>query len=346
MGNRVEHLRAAVVGASGYSGAEVVRLLSRRPDVDLTALVAHSAAGQPLDALYPDLTGTVGATLTGLEQADLGDADVVFIALPSGEGMAVAESLIAGRARIIDLGGDLRLKDTGLYRRSYGHEHVAPGALREAVYGLPELHREAICTARVVANPGCYPTGALLALLPALQAGLVETEGISICSMSGVSGAGRSAKVEMSFAEVNENLRAYKVLAHQHVPEIESVLGEVAGTAVAVSFIPHLVPLTRGIHTTIHCRLRRPVGQEEVQALYRDQYASAPFVRVRTGPPEVRAVAHTNYFDVFPAVNERTGQLVLLSVIDNLVKGAAGQAVQNMNLMFGFPEDHGLRGRV
>jgi N-acetyl-gamma-glutamyl-phosphate reductase len=346
MRNSAHHLRAAVVGASGYSGAEVVRLLSRRTDVDLTALIANASAGQPLDALYPDLTGTVGATLIGLEQADLGDADVVFIALPSGEGMAVAESLLAGRARIIDLGGDLRLKDPGLYRRYYGHEHVAPVALHEAVYGLPELHREAIRTARVVANPGCYPTSVLLALLPALRTGLVDTEGITICSMSGVSGAGRSAKVEMSFAEVNENLRAYKVLAHQHVPEIESVLAEAAGRPVAVSFIPHLVPLTRGIHTTIHCRLRRPVSQEDVQALYHDHYATAPFVRVRTGPPEVRAVDHTNYCDVFPSVNERTGQLVLFSVIDNLVKGAAGQAVQNMNLMFGFPEDHGLKGRL
>jgi N-acetyl-gamma-glutamyl-phosphate reductase len=342
----VEHLRVAVVGASGYSGAEVVRLLSRRPDVELAALVAHSAAGQPLDALYPDLTGAVGTLLTGLDQLDPGDADVVFIALPSGEGMAAAESLVTGRARLIDLGGDLRLKDTGLYRSYYGHEHVAPEALRNSVYGLPELRREAIRTARVVANPGCYPTSALLALLPALEAGLVETEGITICSMSGVSGAGRSAKVEMSFAEVNENLRAYKVLAHQHVPEIESVLGEVSGTPVKVSFVPHLVPLTRGIHTTIHCRLRRPLGQEEVQALYRERYVSAPFVRVRTAPPEVRAVAHTNYCDVFPAVNERTGQLILFSVIDNLVKGAAGQAVQNMNLMFGFPEDHGLKGRL
>jgi len=340
------HVRAAVIGASGYSGAEVVRLLARRSDVRLTALVAHASAGQTLDALYPDLTGLEGLSLVALEQATLDGTDVVFIALPSGEGMSVAERLLPTGVRIIDLGGDLRLKDAAVYRRYYAHDHVAPGALREAVYGLPEVHREAIRNARVVANPGCYPTSALLALLPAVQAGLVETEGIAISSMSGVSGAGRSAKVEMSFAEISENLRAYRVVAHQHVPEIESVLAGVSGTPVTVSFVPHLVPLTRGIHTTIHCRLRTPVTQDEVVALYRDRYAAEPFVRVRTQPPEVRAVAHTNFCDVMPVVNERTGQLVLLSVIDNLVKGAAGQAVQNMNLMFGLPEEQGLKGRV
>jgi N-acetyl-gamma-glutamyl-phosphate reductase len=340
------HLRAAVIGASGYSGVEVVRLLARRDDVRLSALVAHSAAGQALDSLYPDLSGNGLPILTALEQAPLHEAGVIFIALPSGEGMAVAERLLGLQAKIIDLGGDLRLKDTGLYQRYYGHEHVAPTALRESVYGLPELNRESIRKARVVANPGCYPTSAVLALLPALAAGLVEPEGIAISAMSGVSGAGRSAKVDMSFAEINENLRAYKVLAHQHVPEIETVLAGVVGGPVTVSFIPHLVPLTRGIHTTVHCRLRRPVTQEDVLALYRDHYSPAPFVRVRTQPPEIRAVAHTNYCDITPLVNPRTGQLVLLSVIDNLLKGAAGQAVQNMNLMFGLAEDRGLTGRL
>ncbi len=244
--------------------------------------------------------------------------------------------------RVIDLGGDFRLKSPALYEQYYRHAHSATALLGEAVYGLPELGTDRIRPARLLANPGCYPTSAILALAPALRAGLVRPEGIVINALSGTSGAGRSSSVDLSFTEVNESVRAYKVGTHQHIPEIESVLTEAAGAAVTVSFIPHLLPITRGIYTTVHAALARPVTRASVEELYRDFYRSAPFVRVIAGVPQISAVTRTNYCDIGLSVNERTGQLVVISTIDNLVKGAAGQAVQNMNIMFGLPETSGL----
>lgn len=336
-------LRAAVVGGSGYSGVEVIRLLARHPGVRVGVVAGQSSAGQRLDDLFPDLTGTCDAVITTVEKADFGDIDVAFVALPSGEGARVVGALRPLVGRIIDLGGDLRLHEAALYERYYGRPHAAPELVREAVYGLPELYHAAIARATLVANPGCYPTSAILGLLPALTAGLVEPEGITISAMSGVSGAGRSARVDLSFVEVNENVRAYKVLVHQHIPEIESVLSAAAGRNVRVSFVPHLVPITRGIYSTIHAALVPGTTGGRVAEAYADFYRHAPFVRLRQAPPEIRAVTGTNYCDITPLVEERTGKLIVMSVIDNLVKGAAGQAVQNMNIMFGIPEYRGLR---
>ena len=335
-------IHAGVVGASGYSGAETVRLLLGRGDVCLEALTASSWAGQRLDGLYPALTGRTERVLEAFDPARLAGLDVVFVALPSGEGMKAVQQLHGRVGRVIDLGGDFRLKDPALYERWYRHTHTAPGLLAEAVYGLPELWRDRIAGARLVANPGCYPTSIILGLLPALAAGLAAPGGIAVASLSGTSGAGRSGGVDMSFTEVNESVRAYKVGTHQHVPEIEAVLSEASGTPVTVSFVPHLLPLSRGIYSTIHARLVRPVSQEEVLAVYREYYRTAPFVRVRETVPQIAAVARTNYCDIGLSVSERTGQLVILSVIDNLLKGAAGQAVQNMNILFDAPEQLGL----
>jgi N-acetyl-gamma-glutamyl-phosphate reductase len=266
----------------------------------------------------------------------------VFVSLPSGEGMKAVAALHGRAARIIDLGGDFRLASVPLYEQYYRHTHTASDLLPEAVYGLPELFRDRIAGARLIANPGCYPTSAILALLPALRAGLVEPQGIVINSLSGTSGAGRSSSVDMSFTEVNESVRAYKVGNHQHIPEIESVLSVASGAGVTVSFIPHLLPISRGIYTTVHAKLARPAARPEVEEAYREFYRNAPFVRITAGVPQIAAVARTNYCDIGLSVNDRTGHLVIISTIDNLLKGAAGQAVQNMNIMCGLPETTGL----
>jgi N-acetyl-gamma-glutamyl-phosphate reductase len=257
--------------------------------------------------------------------------------------MKIIPGLFARVGRIIDLGGDFRLKDPALYEQYYGKKHTAPHLLAGAVYGLPELHRASLPDARLVANPGCYPTGALLALLPAISHGVIAREGIVINALSGVSGAGRSASVEMSFAEVNENVRAYKIGTHQHIPEIEAALSAAAGEAVTLSFVPHLLPITRGIYTTIHASCATRVTDAEIAGLYTEFYRDHPFVRITQRIPQIQSVVRTNFCDIGLFVDHRTGQLIITSVIDNLVKGAAGQAVQNMNLMFSLAETTGLQ---
>jgi len=252
--------------------------------------------------------------------------------------MRVVPALRGRVGRIIDLGGDFRLADAGEYEKFYGRPHTAPDLLGSAVYGLPELNRERIRDASFVCNPGCYPTSVILGLLPALKAKIIKPSGLVVTSMSGVSGAGRSSSVELSYSEVNESIRAYKVGSHQHLPEIRSVLEAVASVPVTLSFIPHLVPLTRGIYTTIHADLQQPVTTADLLSVYESHYAGEPFVRVRREIPEIRSVTYTNYCDMTVHVDTATGKLVILSVIDNLVKGAAGQALQNMNIMFGLPE--------
>lgn len=335
-------VHAVIIGASGYSGTELLRILSTHPDVTIRAVTAASSAGQRVDALYPAFTGLTDLVYQGLLPADLSGVDVVFVALPSGEAMKVIPAIRDQVERVIDLGGDFRIRSADLYEAYYKRRHVAPAMLSEAVYGLPELRREEIRRARLVANPGCYPTGAILGLLPALAGGAVLREGIVINSLSGVSGAGRSASVEMSFAEVNENVRAYKIGTHQHIPEIETILSSAAGGDVTVSFVPHLLPITRGIYTTTHATLADGITMERVTALYREYYASHPFVRLTRQIPQIISVLRTNFCDIGLFHEPRTNQLIITSVIDNLVKGAAGQAVQNMNLMFALPETAGL----
>ena len=336
-------VNAAIIGASGYSGAELLRVLSSHPGVRVRKVTAASSAGQRVDALYPAFAGQCDLAYDELVPAGLEGIDVAFVALPSGEAMKVVPLLKERVGKIIDLGGDFRLRSPELYERYYRRPHTALELLSGAVYGLPEINRDAIAAASLVANPGCYPTGAILALLPALRHGIINPGGIIINSLSGVSGAGRSASVEMSFAEVNENVRAYKIGTHQHIPEIETVLSGASGTTVTASFVPHLIPVTRGIYTTAHAGLAVTVTAEELLTLYGEYYASHPFVRITGKVPQILAVTRTNYCDIGIAVEGRTNQLIVISVIDNLVKGAAGQAVQNMNLMFGLPETTGLK---
>jgi N-acetyl-gamma-glutamyl-phosphate reductase len=329
----------SIIGASGYSGAELMRLLSRRSDIRLAQITANSSAGQRVDMLYPDLAGRIDLAFEEYHPDRLLPVDLAFVALPSGQAMGIVPHLRARAKRVIDLGGDFRLKSPDQYLRYYKHAHSAVELLADAVYGLPELNAKTIATAPLVANPGCYPTGAILAL----SMGLIEPERIVINSLSGVSGAGRSSAVDMSFSEINENVRAYKLGVHQHIPEIESVLREATARPVSVSFVPHLIPITRGIYTTIHANIAGTTSEEEFIERYETFYRGAPFVRIKPDVPQIQAVVRTNYCDIGLKVEPRTHQLILMSVIDNLVKGAAGQAVQNMNLMLGFPEDTGLR---
>lgn len=338
MNTNQQTLRVAVVGASGYSGGELLRLLAPASDIRVEVVTANAQAGRSVGDVHPYLAGRLSLTLTPYDPAALAGLDCVFIALPSGEAMQVVPELLGKVGCVIDLGGDLRLSTATEYETYYRRPHSAPRLLGEAVYGLPELNRERIRGAKLIANPGCYPTSAILALLPAVKAGLIRNEGIVINALSGVSGAGKSSAVEMSFGEVNENVRAYRLGDHQHTPEIAGVLGQVAGGKMTVSFVPHLLPVTRGIYTTVHADLREPVGESDLRMLYAQAYGFEPFVRFATRIPELRAVRHTNYCDLALWVEPHTGKLVVISAIDNLIKGAAGQAVQNLNLVFGRPE--------
>lgn len=334
----------SVIGATGYAGAELVRLLSRHPRVRIAQVTSESHRGQRLNEVYPHLAGSGEAVLAGMADAG-GGADAVFLALPHGLAMTLAPCLLDAGARVIDLGADFRLRDAESYRRWYEHDHADPTLLAEAVYGLPELRRREIPGARLVANPGCYPTTAVLGLAPALQSGWVSLDGIVIDAKSGVSGAGRSPSLTVHFGEVNENLRPYNLAGvHRHTPEIEQELGSVAGRQVVVSFNPHLVPMTRGILCTSYLSLQADRPVEEFAALYREFYAGEPFVHVLEAgcPAEPKYALGSNHCFIGLAVDRRAGRLIVTSALDNLVKGAAGQAVQNLNLLFGMEETAGL----
>jgi N-acetyl-gamma-glutamyl-phosphate reductase len=269
--------------------------------------------------------------------------DVVFVALPSGEAMSIVPELLRRGTRVIDLGGDFRLQDPALYQRYYHRPHSAVETLPQAVYGFPEWHADRIRTARLVSNPGCYPTSAILPLAPLLKEGLIEPTGIVVSSMSGVSGAGRSSSADLSFAEVNESVKAYRVGIHQHIPEIQTTLSGLSGQSVAVTFVPHLLPITRGIYSSIYAHPTRPLTDDDVRKAFDTAYADAPFVRILgVSVPEIRSVNDTNFIDIGWRLYPENGHLIVLSAIDNLVKGAAGQAVQSMNLMFSFPQTEGL----
>jgi len=341
-------IQVGIAGATGYSGVELLRLLGGHPEVALVLAGTESYVGQELGAVYPHLGGRV--SLLGREatpEALASECDVVFTALPHGVPMKLAPAVLAAGKRLIDLGADFRLKDAAAFEAWYKHKHEATDLLAEAAYGLPELYRNQIREARLVGNPGCYPTSCALAAAPLLKAGLVETRGIIFDSKSGVSGAGRGVNLGVHYCEVNENSKAYNIAGgHRHTPEIEQTLTELAGRPVVVSFTPHLVPMTRGILTTAYFNLKDDRSTEELLALYREFYMDEPFVRVRPAGdlPTTKQVWGSNYCDIGLQVDRRTGRVLVIAVIDNLVKGAAGQAVQNMNLLFGLPETTGLLG--
>ena len=336
-------MNVSIIGASGYSGAELIRILLSHPRIAIQKVFANSSAGKRVDELYGQFRGRTNLIYERYSLEQVSDADVIFVALPSGEAMHIVPPLLKTGKRIIDLGGDFRLKDVNAYQRYYKREHVSAETVRCAVYGLPEWNKEQINKAQLVANPGCYATSAILPIIPVIREDIVEEQGIVISSLSGVSGAGKSASLDYSFSEVNESVRAYKVAEHQHTPEIEAGISDQASRPVKVTFVPHLLPITRGIYSSIYLRLKKETGHDEIVSAFTKHYASAPFVRFNEKAiPEIKNVNYTNYCDVGFRIDETNNTLVLLSVIDNLVKGAAGQAVQNMNIMFGFEESEGL----
>lgn len=335
----------SIIGASGYSGSELLSILLHHQSVRISTVFAHSSAGKRVDELYPKFRSTYIGNLPYEEYAltKVLNDDLVFIALPPGEAMTVVPGLIDAGKRVIDLGGDFRLQDTALYQKYYKHEHTAASYLSRAVYGLPEWNKEKIRTAQLLSNPGCYVTSALLPLLPLVRENIIMPTGITISSLSGVSGAGRKSSVDFSYAEINESVKAYKAGTHQHTPEIETVLQDFGGRHAVVTFVPHLIPITRGIYSSIYATPQKGVGKEHLASAYKKYYAAAPYVRlIEETEPEIKNVQYTNYIDIGWKVYERNNQVILFSVIDNLVKGAAGQAVQNMNIMFGFNETEGL----
>jgi len=336
--------RVGIIGATGYTGIELVRLLVRHPKVRLTALTAEKNVGQPLWKFFPSILNEVDLVCQPLEVESLSKAcDFVFTALPHKAVMEVAPGFLEKGIKVVDLSADFRLADPKVYEQWY-ESHTAPGLLQEAVYGIPELHREEIKKARLVANPGCYPTSVILALAPVLKLKALDLRTIIADSKSGVSGAGRSAVLSSMFAEVSENFKAYKVTEHRHTPEMEQELSRVAGEKVTITFTPHLVPMKRGILSTIYATLAKPLSEKEIYERYLEFYRQEKFVRIRPSDllPSTADVLGSNYCDLGVKVDGRNNRLILLSAIDNLVKGASGQAVQNMNLMLGLEEGLGL----
>lgn len=337
-------IRVGVVGATGYAGAELVRILSGHPEVTLSCLTSRQYAGQRFDAVYPALKGWVDLTLESYDQVDLADqVDVVFTALPHKLPMAIVPELLNGGVKVVDLSADFRFKERTAYESHY-QPHSAPELLETAVYGLCEVYTEQIEQAQLVGNPGCYPTSVLLPLVPLIRAGLIETDNLIADAKSGVSGAGRGASLTTHYCQVNESFKAYKVGGHRHTPEMAAILLEAAGQAVDLTFVPHLVPMSRGMETTIYTKAKQGVVPSDIRSCLQSFYLGRPFVRLsEERAPDTLNVKGTNCCDIGFVMHPHNRQLVIMSAIDNLVKGAAGQAVQNMNIMFGFEEGAGLR---
>ena len=340
-------LNVAIVGASGYTGLELIRILHCHPEVAVTCLTSEQSAGRKISDIFPTLRGRCELTLENLEPVRVaGKADLIFTALPHKAAMEVVPTFLKLGRHVIDLSADYRLSDPGVYGAWY-EPHLNPANLKKAVYGLPEIRRAKIKGARLVANPGCYPTSIILALAPLLKKGLINTGDIIADSASGVTGAGRSAKVDSLYCEVNEGFRAYGVGGvHRHTPEIEQELSLLAGEPLVITFSPHLVPMDRGILSTVYATPRKATTTEKLVRLYENFYKGEPFVRVlhQGSLPSTAFVRGSNFCDIAPLVDQRTGRVIIVSAIDNLVKGASGQAVQNMNLVCGFPETMGLEG--
>ena len=334
-------IKAGIVGGTGYTGVELLRLLAQHPGVEVTAITSRGDAGKKVSDMFPSLRGHVDLPFSDPAQANLKACDVVFFATPNGIAMQQTKELLDAGVRVIDLAADFRIKDIPTWEKWYGMTHASPELVAEAVYGLPEVNREKIRGARLVANPGCYPTAVQLGFMPLLEAGIVDAAHLIADSKSGVSGAGRKAETHILLAEAADSFKAYGVAGHRHLPEISQGLTAMQGGAVGLTFVPHLTPMIRGIHATLYARLK---AEADLQALFEARYAAEPFVDVLPAGahPETRSVRGANLCRI--AVHRPQGgdTVVVLSVIDNLVKGAAGQAVQNMNLMFDFAETTGL----
>lgn len=338
-------IRVGIAGATGYTGVELIRLLVDHPEVEITALTSQQYAGQKIQNVFPSLAGRIDLACTPLSVESLSAvADVVFTALPHQSAMEVIPDLLQSGLKVVDLSADYRLRDAAVYEQWY-QPHTSPELLAEAVYGLPELYREAIAEARLIANPGCYPTSAALAMAPLLKNDLVDQASLVIDSKSGTSGAGRGAKTGSLFCEVNEGFKAYGVAGHRHTPEIEQTLSQVAGREMTVSFTPHLLPVNRGILSTCYAGLKQMMTTSALLDLYREFYAGEFFVRVGDEGilPNVNNVRGSNFCDLGLVADPRTGRCIVIAAIDNLVKGAAGQAVQNFNIQAGLDETTALK---
>ncbi len=336
-----DHVNVAVVGASGYTGAELLRLITLHPRFRLVAVTSEKSSGKPVAEVFPHLAARVALTFEALEPDAIAKrADGVFLALPHSKSFEPVAACVGAKKKVVDLSADFRLKDAAQYEQWYGTTHPHPSLLKTAVYGLPELHREEIRRASLVASPGCYPTAAILQLAPLVSRGLVQPGSIVIDAKSGVSGAGRSPSLPYHFPEAHESIEAYKVGTHRHQPEIEQEL------KAQVVFTPHLVPMNRGILSTAYCRLTESVDRGRLLSLYREFFKGEPFVRLEEGERSAnpRHVRGSNFCDLSVFLEARSGLAITTAAIDNLVKGAAGQAIQAMNLMLGLPEDLGLLG--
>ncbi len=338
-------IKAGIVGGTGYTGVELLRILSLHPDVTVSVVTSRADAGTRVDAVYPNLRGLCNAVFSLPELDNLASCDVVFFATPNGTAMLMAAQLLEKGVKVIDLSADFRLQDAQEWQRWYGMEHACAELIKEAVYGLPEVNREAIKSARLVACPGCYPTAVQLGFLPLIENNLIDAGHLIADVKSGVSGAGRKAELATLMSETGESFKAYAVGGHRHLPEIRQGLAQVAGKSVGLTFVPHLTPMIRGIHATLYGQLLGDTSLEDIQALYQSRYADEVFVDVlaQGTHPDTRHVRGSNNCQM--AIHQPQGgrTIVVLSVIDNLVKGASGQAVQVMNLMFALPENTGLR---
>ncbi len=339
-------IKAGIIGSTGYAGVELARLLLQRDDVEIVWYGSRSYVGEDFASIYRNVAHAVDAACSDDDMEKLADlADVIFTATPQGFCASKVTEEILSKAKVIDLSADFRIKDVNIYEKWYKITHAAPQFIEEAVYGLPEINREKIAGARLIANPGCYPTCSFLSVYPLVKEGLIDPDTLIIDAKSGTSGAGRSAKTANLYCEVNESMKAYGVASHRHTPEIEEQLSYAAGKPVTISFTPHLVPMDRGILVTAYANLKKPVTTEEVKAIYDRYYGEEYFIRVLPAgmPPETRWVKGSNFVDVSFKLDPRTNRVVMMGAIDNMVKGAAGQAIQNMNLMFGLPENTGLK---
>lgn len=334
-------IKAGIVGGTGYTGVELLRLLAQHPEVEIAAITSRKEAGMKVAEMFPSLRGRIDLAFATPDEAPLKGCDVVFFATPNGVAMHETRALLEAGVKVIDLAADFRLQDIGVWSQWYGMEHACPELVAEAVYGLPEINRERIRGARLIANPGCYPTAVQLGFLPLVEAGAIDTAWLVADCKSGVSGAGRKAEVGALYAEATDSFKAYAVAGHRHWPEIRQGLARMAGHDVGLTFVPHLTPMVRGIHATLYARLRQ---NADVQSLFENRYAGEYFVDVMPpkSHPETRSVRASNICRIAVHRPGDGDTVVVLSVIDNLVKGAAGQAVQNMNILFGFAETLGL----
>ncbi|WP_027626086.1 N-acetyl-gamma-glutamyl-phosphate reductase [Clostridium lundense] len=337
-------ITAGILGATGYAGQQLVWFLHKHPKVELKFMCSHNYAGSKFSDIYNNYSNFIQNKCISLEECEckLNQIDVLFIALPNGSSFNIVKKALLNNIKVIDLGADYRLNSAEVYKEWYGIEHNAKNLLKESVYGLPEIYREKIKTSNLIANPGCYTTASILAVYPLLKEGLIDTNSIIIDGKSGISGAGRALKTNSLFCECNESVKAYGVAEHRHTPEIEQQLSAAAKKEVILTFTPHLIPMNRGILATCYANLKTYISEEDLYNLYNSFYGNEYFIRILKNLPDTRNVRGSNLCDIAIRIDKRTNKIIVISAIDNLIKGAAGQAIQNMNIMFGIDEKEGL----